>query len=90
MKRDFDVIGKPRRRVDGRAKVSGRTLFADDLFFPRMLYCKLLRSRYPHARLRKVDVQRALKAPGVHAVLTGDDFPIRYGILPVSQDEEAL
>jgi len=90
MTQDLRVIGKPRRRVDGRAKVMGQTRFADDLSFPRMLHCKLLRSRYPHARLRSVDVTRALTAPGVHLVLTGADFPIRYGILPVSQDEEPL
>ncbi len=38
------VIGKPRRRVDGRAKVTGQTRFADDIMLPRMLHCKLLRS----------------------------------------------
>jgi len=79
------VIGKPRRRVDGRAKVTGQTRFADDLAFPRMLHCKLLRSRHPHARLRRVDVSRALAAPGVKAVPTGNDFPFRYGFLPVGQ-----
>ena len=84
------VIGKPRRRVDARAKVTGQTRFADDLSFPRMLHCKLLRSRHAHAILRHVDVSRALTAPGVHAVLTGSDFPVNYGILPVSQDEEPL
>ena len=84
------VIGKPRRRVDARAKVTGQTRFADDLSFPRMLHCKLLRSRHAHAILRHVDVSRALTAPGVHAVLTGRDFPVNYGILPVSQDEEPL
>ncbi|MGZ8833208.1 MAG: xanthine dehydrogenase family protein molybdopterin-binding subunit [Thermoanaerobaculia bacterium] len=84
------VIGKPRRRVDARAKVTGQTRFADDLSFPRMLHCKLLRSRHAHAILRNVDVSRALTAPGVHAVLTGRDFPFNYGILPVSQDEEPL
>jgi 4-hydroxybenzoyl-CoA reductase subunit alpha len=84
------VIGKPRRRVDARAKVTGQTRFADDLSFPRMLHCKLLRSRHAHAILRGVDVSRALTAPGVHAVLTGRDFPVNYGILPVSQDEEPL
>ena len=76
MKRDYNVIGRPRRRVDGRAKVLGQTRFADDLSFPRMLHCKLLRSRYPHARLRSVKVDRALRGPGVQAVLTGADFPI--------------
>jgi len=89
-KREFRVIGKPRRRVDGRAKVTGQTQFADDLLFPRMLHCKLLRSRYPHALLKNVDVSRALAATGVQLILTGKDFPITYGILPVSQDEEPL
>src|SRR5512140_3208690 len=84
------VIGKPRRRVDARAKVTGQTQFADDLSFPRMLHCKLLRSPHPHARIVSIDTRAASTAPGVHAVLTGADFPTRYGILPVSQDEEPL
>jgi 4-hydroxybenzoyl-CoA reductase subunit alpha len=84
------VIGVPRRRVDARAKVTGQTRFADDIFLPRMVHCKLLRSPYAHARIRKVDVSRALAHPGVHLVLTGQNLPIQYGILPVSQDEQAL
>jgi 4-hydroxybenzoyl-CoA reductase subunit alpha len=84
------VIGVPRRRVDGRAKVTGQTRFADDIFLPRMAHCKLLRSPHPHARIRKIDVSRALAHPGVYLVLTGKDLPIQYGILPVSQDEQAL
>ena len=84
------VIGVPRRRVDGRAKVIGQTRFADDIFLPRMAHCKLLRSPHPHARIRKIDVSRALAHPGVYLALTGKDLPIQYGILPVSQDEQAL
>ena len=84
------IIGIPRRRVDGRAKVTGQTRFADDVVLPRMVHCKLLRSTVPHARLVGVDASRALAHPGVHLVLTGRDFPIPYGILPVSQDEHAL
>jgi 4-hydroxybenzoyl-CoA reductase subunit alpha len=86
----MNIIGKPRRRVDARAKVTGQTQFADDLSFPRMLHCKFLRSPHPHAKILSIDTRRAATAPGVHAVLTGADFPIRYGILPVSQDEEPL
>ena len=86
----FSVVGRPRRRVDGRAKVTGRTLFADDVTLPRMLYCKLLRSPLPHARIRGIDVTKAQEMDGVHLVLTGKDLPIEFGILPVSQDEEAL
>ncbi|MBI3490667.1 MAG: molybdopterin-dependent oxidoreductase, partial [Acidobacteria bacterium] len=84
------IVGVPRRRVDGRAKVTGQTTFADDVMLPRMLHCKLLRSALPHARLVRVDTTRATALPGVHLVLTGRDFPITYGILPVSQDEYAL
>ncbi len=84
------VIGVPRRRVDARAKVTGQTRYADDIFLPRMAYCKLLRSPHPHARIRKIDTSRALAHPGVYLVLTGKDLPIEYGIIPVSQDEQAL
>lgn len=84
------VIGFPRRRVDGRAKVTGQTIFADDLVLPRMVYAKLLRSSLPHARVRDVDASRAVSYDGVLLVLTGRDLPIPYGILPVSQDEHAL
>ena len=84
------IIGTPRRRVDGRAKVTGQTKFADDVMLPRMVHCKLLRSTLPHARITRIDVSRALARPGVYLVLTGKDFPIPYGILPVSQDEHAL
>ena len=53
------VIGQPRRRVDGRAKVTGQTRFADDLMLPRMLHCRLLRSTQPHARIVSVDTSNA-------------------------------
>jgi 4-hydroxybenzoyl-CoA reductase subunit alpha len=76
--------------VDARAKVTGQTRFADDVAFPRMVYCRLLRSTVPHARIVRVDAARARALDGVLLVLTGDDFPIPYGILPVSQDEHPL
>ena len=84
------VIGTARRKVDATSKVTGETKFADDLSLPRMLWCKLLRSREPHARIVRVDTTRAARHPGVVAVLTGRDLPIPFGILPISQDEHAL
>jgi 4-hydroxybenzoyl-CoA reductase subunit alpha len=86
----YKTIGTPVRRIDGRSKVTGLTKFADDLAMPRMLFCKLLRSPVPHARIKSIDASAALAKPGVHAVLTGKEFPIPFGILPVSQDEHAL
>ncbi len=85
-----DVIGKPRRRVDGRAKVTGQTKFADDILLPRMVHGKLLRSSVPHAKIVRIDTSKAEALDGVHLVLTGEAFPIAYGILPVSHDEHAL
>ena len=84
------VVGQPHRKVDGPAKVTGQTKFADDLSMPRMLACKLLRSTMPHARILRIDASRALALPGVKDVVTGAEFPIPFGILPVSQDEHAL
>jgi 4-hydroxybenzoyl-CoA reductase subunit alpha len=84
------VVGRPHTKVDAAAKVTGQTRFADDLFLPRMLHCKLLRSKRAHARLLRVDASKALAMPGVLAVATGRDLPIAFGILPVSEDEHAL
>ncbi len=88
--KNLNIIGKPFRKVDARAKCVGQTKFADDIVLPRMLFCKMLRSHLPHALIKSIDVSKALAVPGVFAVVTGKDFPIPYGILPVSQDEHAL
>ena len=89
-KKRFEVVGKPRRRVDGRAKVLGQLRFADDLSLPRMLHCKLLRSPHPHAVIEEIHTEKAARHPGVHLILTGKDFPVPFGIMPVSLDEYAL
>jgi 4-hydroxybenzoyl-CoA reductase subunit alpha len=86
----LNVVGKPFRKVDARAKCTGQTKFADDIVLPRMLFCKLLRSHLPHATIKSIDVSKAAALPGVFAIITGEDLPISYGILPVSQDEHAL
>ncbi|HEY7539747.1 MAG TPA: molybdopterin cofactor-binding domain-containing protein [Methylomirabilota bacterium] len=90
-KNEFAVIGRPLPKVDAWAKVVGETKYADDLFLPRMAYAKLLRSSHAHARIASIDTARARALPGVFAVVTAADLPrVKFGILPVSQDEEAL
>jgi 4-hydroxybenzoyl-CoA reductase alpha subunit len=90
-KNEFAVIGRPLPKVDAWAKVVGETKYADDLFLPRMAYAKLLRSAHAHARIRSIDTSRARALPGVLAVVTAANLPrVKFGILPVSQDEEAL
>jgi 4-hydroxybenzoyl-CoA reductase subunit alpha len=86
----LNVVGKPFRKVDARAKCTGLTKFADDIVLPRMLACKILRTHVPHGVIKSIDVSKAVALPGVFAVITGRDLPIPYGILPVSQDEHAL
>src|SRR5579863_3113954 len=88
--REPNIIGKPFRRVDGRAKVTGATRYADDLSFPRMAFLRLVRSTVPHARIAGIDLGAAERVPGVLGFLTGSDMPVPFGILPVSQDEHAL
>ncbi|HEY9288467.1 MAG TPA: molybdopterin cofactor-binding domain-containing protein [Candidatus Dormibacteraeota bacterium] len=87
---ELAVVGKSLVKPDAFAKVSGQTKFADDLALPRMLYGRLLRSPHPYAHILSIDTTRAKALPGVQAVLIGDELPEKFGILPVSQDEEAL
>ncbi len=90
-KHELAVVGQPLPKVDAWGKVTGDTRYADDFFLPRMAYAKLLWSPHPHALIKKIDASRAKALPGVYAVITGHDLPpIKFGILPVSQDEEAL
>ena len=86
----FAVIGKRNRKVEGRRKVTAQYLYTDDLVLPRMLHAKILRSPHPHARIKGIDASRALAHPGVHAVVTGQDFPVPYGIIPWTRDEYPL
>jgi 4-hydroxybenzoyl-CoA reductase subunit alpha len=87
---DLKIVGKPFRRVDGRAKVTGQTRFADDLQFPRMVHVKLVRSTVPHARIKNIDFSGALAMYGVLGTLVGEEMPDSFGIMPVSEDEHAL
>jgi len=86
----FHVIGKPNRKLDGLAKATGAALYADDLALPGMLHAKTLRSPHAHAKILSIDASAALALPGVQAVITGRDLPIQYGVIPWTQDENAL
>jgi 4-hydroxybenzoyl-CoA reductase subunit alpha len=84
------VVGKPLPKVDAATKVTGRAMYADDMLPARTLHCKILRSPHPHARILSVDTSAARRIAGVVAVITGSDLPVKFGILPVTQDERAL
>jgi xanthine dehydrogenase molybdenum-binding subunit len=69
------LIGKNYQTADLHAKVTGTAKYAEDYRAEGMLFCKLLLSPMPHARVRSIDASRALAMPGVRAILTADDVP---------------
>ena len=87
---EFRHIGRALRKVDGLDKATGAAVYADDISLPGMLHAKTLRSPHPHARIVSIDMADARRLPGVHAVITGADLPVTYGVLPWTQDETAL
>lgn len=70
------LIGHNYQTPDIIAKVTGKAKYAEDYRAEGMLFCKLLLSPMPHARVRHIDASEALKMPGVEAVLTADDIPV--------------
>jgi CO/xanthine dehydrogenase Mo-binding subunit len=70
---DFKVVGTSVPRGEGSDKVSGQTVYAADVKLAGLLWAKILRSPHPHARIRRVDVSKAEKVPGVRAIITGED-----------------
>ena len=88
---EFSVIGERVPRVDAREKVIGEAKYAADYSLPGMLWCKLLRSPYPHARILNIDATKALNLPGVKAVVTGPDFGgWSWGWMRATRDEAPL
>ena len=79
---DFSVIGKRIPKYDSLEKVTGQADYLIDLKLPRMLYGKILRSRYPHARILSIDTRKAQELKGVVLVITAKDTPrIKFGFL---------
>jgi len=71
----YRVIGKRTPQINSMEKVTGSARFTPDMKLPRMLYGKTLKSPHPHARIVKINVDKARQLPGVVAVITGADIP---------------
>src|SRR5687767_2784489 len=87
---DFTVIGNRSRKVDGYGRVTGATVYTDDMTLPGMLHGKILRSPHPHANIISIDTSAAEAMEGVYAVVTGRDTPVTYCIIPWTRDEYPL
>mgnify|MGYP003579922496 FL=1 len=75
-------IGKTFRRLDYETKVTGKAQYLADMQVPGMCHGKILRSPLPHARVKTIDTSKALKVPGILAVITRDDIIQGEGIEP--------
>jgi xanthine dehydrogenase molybdenum-binding subunit len=72
---NFKVIGTRPIRHDGADKVTGRAKYGADYAFPGMLHGKVLRSPHAHANIKSINIDKALKLPGVRAIATAKDLP---------------
>src|SRR5215467_9271203 len=76
---ELTVVGKPVQRSDAEEKITGEAIYGYDLVLPNMLYGKVLFSTKAHAKIKKIDTQKAKNYPGVAAVVTGADCPWTHG-----------
>ena len=79
---NLSEIGKSVPRIDARDKVTGRAKFTSDFKTPRMLFGKIVKSIYPHARILRIDTKNAESMPGVRTIVLPEDAPnVRFGHL---------
>mgnify|MGYP001334057453 CR=1 FL=1 len=83
-------IGTPTPLVDGIDKVTGRARYTADLPLGPTWVGRIFRSPVAHGTIRRIDASRARALPGVHAVITGEDFAAPYGVIPIAQNEWPL
>ncbi len=90
----YNIVGKGVPRVDGPDKASGKAIYTVDVSLPGMLYGKILRSPYAHARIISIDTSMAEKLPGVKGIVTGRDLrDVRYAFVDTPHypaDEQPL
>jgi 4-hydroxybenzoyl-CoA reductase subunit alpha len=88
---EYSILGKPMPRVDARLKVTGKATYAADIEMVDMLWGKVKRSPYAHAKILHIDTSEAERLPGVKAVITGKDFGgFKWGWMRETRNEEPL
>ena len=77
---NYKVVGKGHIRIDGLDKITGRQVYVNDNYSNDMLYAALKTSPHAHAKIISIDRDKAREAPGVRAVVTGEDLPFVVGL----------
>ncbi len=78
------AVGNPTPRIDAIERVTGKATYSGDIHLPGMLYGRVLRSPHAHARIRQIDVSKALALSGVKSVLTHENCTVVWGSGSVS------
>ena len=78
------VVGHDTSRIDAVERTTGKATYTGDVMLPGMLYARVLRSPHPHARIRSIDVSKALALPGVQAVVSHDNCNYVWGAGSIS------
>lgn len=86
----YKMVGQGRPYIEAKRKVQGTADYADDIQTKGALFCKFLRSTHAHARITSIDTSAAAALEGVRSVVTGKELPVKFGVLPISQDETAM
>src|ERR1017187_8391538 len=84
------TVGVPRPYIEATKKVQGIADYTDDYKLKNVLHVKFVRSLHPHAKIISIDSSESMMQSGVRYVATGKEIPITFGVLPLSQDEEAM
>lgn len=75
------TVGHSVERIDGLEKATGTATYVDDIDFgPGLLHAEIIESPHAHALIKKIDTAAAAKVPGVVKVVTGKDFPVKFGM----------
>lgn len=72
---NYNIIGKPVVKINGRDIVRGKSKYGSDFSFPGMLFAKTCRCSFPYAKVNKIEISKAAKLNGVVAVATAKDIP---------------
>jgi CO/xanthine dehydrogenase Mo-binding subunit len=87
---ELSTVGKSKIRVDAYDKVRGKLQYGADLECPQALIGKVLRSPYPHALIKKINIKKANHLPGVKAVMTAEDIPGQNGFGGIIPDQPVI
>lgn len=81
-KEELRVVGKPVNRIDALDKVTGKAVYTYDIQLPGMAVARIMRSPHPHARLKSINIKKALEVEGVYDIITADnseEIPWHWG-----------